>query len=162
MATPPAPADDYVQFRSLILRLDPAELGLVPTAASPHVWGVLVEMGYAVGNATLVALADGTTSLHYSTGGGLLGSSGYSPLAEASQALVAQAENYLQHASLSNDLPLPLAGQVKFILLTYSGIYAIESDEKSLSTDGHLLSPLYRTAQNTLAQLRSLAEKKDK
>ncbi len=162
MTGPPAPADDYVQFRSRIIALDPAELGFMPTAAAPLVWGVLVETGYAVGNATLVALVDGTTSLHYSTGGALLGSPGYTPLADASRALVAQAEKYLQYASLSNDLPLPMVGQVRFILLTYSGTYAIEADEKSLSTDGHLLSPLYKYAQNTLSQLRSPAEKKQK
>ncbi len=159
MAVTPAPADDYVQFRSRILDLDPAELGLAPTAAAPHVWGVLVELGYVVGSATLVALADGTTSLHYSTGGGLLGNPGYAPLAEASRALVAQAEKCLEHASLSYDFPLPQVGQVRFIMLTYTGNYAMEADEKLLATGGHLLSPLYRNAQDTLTQLRLLAEK---
>ncbi len=162
MAVPPIPADDYVQFRSRILALDPAELGLAPSAAAPHVWGVLVEMGYEVGSATLVALADGTTSLHYSTGGGLLGSPGYTPLAKASRALVNQAEKCLQYASPSHDLPLPQVGQVRFIILTYTGHYAMEADEKSLVTDGHLLSPLYKNAQDALSQLRLLAETKRK
>jgi hypothetical protein len=158
----PAPASTYIQFRSRILDLNPDELGLTPTPSAPHVWGVLVEMGYEVGSATLVALVDGTTSLHYSTGGGLLGSPGYAPLAEASRALVIQAENFLQLTSLTHEFPLPQAGQVRFILLTYSGTYAANAAEKSLTADGHPLSPLYKYTQSTLSQLRLLAEKKHK
>ncbi len=161
-AAPPAPADDYLQLRSRILSLDPAELGLSPTSAAPHVWGVLVEMGYTVGSAILVALADGTTSLQYSTGGGLLGSPGYSPLAEASRTLVTQAEKSLQHTSPSNEFPLPQPGQVRFFLLTYSGVYAGDATQKNLSKNGHPLSPLYQSAQGALGQLRLLAEKMHK
>ena len=80
-----------------------------------------METGYTVGIATLVSLADGTTSLYYSTGGGMLGSADYTPVAEASKALVAQAENHLQSMSSGDKFPLPEVGQVRFIFLTYSG-----------------------------------------
>lgn len=156
----PESAQVYLQLRNRILSLNPTEVGLAPSNAAPNVWGVLMETGYPVGFATLVSLADGTTSLYYSTGGGMLGSSEYTPVAEASKALVTQAENHLMHVSLSNEFPAPKVGQVRFIILTYSGMYAGEASEKTLAAGKHQLSPLYIKAQATLEQLRLLTEKK--
>jgi len=156
------PAQTYLKLRSHLLSLAPAEIGLTPSSKTPHVWGVLMETGYTVGTATLVSLADGTTSLFYSTGGGMLGSGEYTPVAEASKALVAQAENHPQHMSSTNKFPLPEVGQVRFILLTYTGIFSAEAPEKIIASGTHLLSPLFTRANETLTQLRLLAEKKRK
>ncbi len=158
----PEPAPTYLQIRERIFHLDPTELGLNPTASAPDVWGVVVEIGYDVGSATLVALADGTTSLHYSTGGGLVGRGDYPPLAEASKLLVAEAQKYLPQLEATKDLPLPEIGQVRFILLTYAGFYMAGAPEKLLAADQHALSPLFTAAQETLAQLRVLADKRRK
>ncbi len=157
---PPEPAPTYLQLRQRILNLKPDELGLSPSAAAAHIWGILMEMGFAVGTATLVCLVDGTTSLHYSTGGGLLGRGDYLPIAEASKALVVQAESYLGQMTITKGFPLPETGQVSFIFLTYSGIYASRALDSSLASNQHLLSPLYKSAQEILSQLRLLAEKR--
>jgi hypothetical protein len=163
MTTPaPDPEPTYLQIRERVFHLNPAELGLAASLVSQVVWGVAVEMGYEVGSATLVALADGTTSLHYSTGGGLLGRGDYAPLAEASKALVGEAQKHLHHMSAADELPLPEAGQVRFILLAYSGIYTTLAPAASLSSNTHLLAPLFKRAQQTLDQMRLLAEKKRK
>jgi hypothetical protein len=161
-AVSPEPAQTYIQLRSRILSLNPAEVGLAPTSQAPHVWGVLMETGYKVGTATLFSLADGTTSLYYSTGGGMLGSAEYTPVAEASKALVAQAENYIQHMSSTDEFPLPVAGRVRFTIRTYSGTFSAEASEKSIASGHHLLWPLFTCAHETLTQLRLLAEKKRK
>jgi hypothetical protein len=145
---PPEPAQIYLKLRSRVLSLDSAEVGLTASTIAPHVWGVLMETGYEVGIATLVSLADGTTSLYYSTGGGMLGSADYTPVAQASKALVSQAENHLQQMSSADNLPLPEVGQVRFTFLTYSG--------------DHPLSQLYTLGHETLTQLRLLTEKKPK
>jgi hypothetical protein len=159
-STSPDPSPTYLKLRSRIFSLNPTELGLAPSSQAPRVWGVLVEMGYEVGTASLVSLADGTTSLYYSTGGGMLGSADYQALADASKAFVSQAENYLVHMSFADDFPLPQAGQVRFILLTYSAAYSAEVPEKLLVSGDHPLSPLFQLAQQTLALIRQLAEKK--
>jgi hypothetical protein len=159
-STRPDPTETYLQLRSRIFSLNPTELGLKPSSEAPRIWGVLVEMGYEVGTASLVSLADGTTSLYYSTGGGMLGSADYQALAEASKAFVNQAENHFVHMSPANDFPLPEAGQVRFILLTYSGAYSVEVPKKLLASGDHPLSPLFERAQQALALMRQLAEKK--
>ena len=161
-APAPEPAESYLLLRSRILRLNPGEMGLSPTNEAPHVWGVVMETGYEVGSATLVTLADGTTSLYISTGGGMLGSGEYLPVAKAAKTMVSQAENYLQQMSSTTELPLPEVGQVRLTVLTYTGTFAAEAPEKKLSTGKHPLSPLYVCAQEILSQLRTLSEKKPK
>lgn len=161
METPsPDFAQTYIQLRNLIFQLEPGKLGLAPSPITPHVWGVLMETGYAVGTATLVSLADGTTSLYYSTGGGMLGRGDYAPVSEASRAFVIQAEKTLFQMSSTGEVPLPAVGQVRFSCLTYSGIYSTAAAEKSLKSGSHPLSPLFVLAHNTLDQLRLSAEKK--
>jgi len=158
--TPPEPAQTYLQLRSRTLSLNPTEVGLSPSTAAPHVWAVLMETGYTVGSATLICLADGTTSLYYSTGGGMLGSAEYTPVAEASKALVVQAQNHLQDMSSAHEFPLPEASQVRFTFLTYSGIVTAEVSKKTLASGSHPLSSLFTLAYETLTQLRLLSEKK--
>jgi hypothetical protein len=92
----------------------------------------------------------------------MLGSGEYTPVAKASKALVAQAENLLQQMSSSNEVPLPEVGQVRFTFLTYSGIVYAKGPVKTVAAGDHLLSPLFIYAQETLTQLRLLAEKKRK
>jgi hypothetical protein len=120
----------------------------------------MMETGYQAGSATLVCLADGTTSLYYSTGGGMLGSAEYTPVSEASKALVSQAEKHLNHFSSRNEFPLPEVGQVRFIILTFSGLLTGEAPEKTLAAGKHQLTPLHLRAHEALEQLHLLAEKK--
>jgi hypothetical protein len=158
--TAPAPAPTYLQIRERIFQLKPTDLGLAPTTGMPVVWGVVAELGYEVGTATLLALADGTTSLHYSTGGGLLGRGDYAPVAQAARALVAEAHKYVDHMPAADGFPLPPAGQVRFILLAYAGVYAAQAPESSLASGQHTLSPLFEQVHETLNQMRLLAEKR--
>jgi hypothetical protein len=156
---PPEPDPTYLQLRARILHLDPAVMGLSPSSTIPKVWGVLMETGYAVGTASLVSLVDGTTSLYYSTGGGFLGSPDYSPLAQASKALVMEAQKAYPEMSQVEDVPLPSIGQVRFTCLTFAGWLSAEVPEKILAGGNHPLSRIYALGRETLSQLRVLSEK---
>jgi hypothetical protein len=158
--TVPEPSKIYLQLRNGILDLKPEDVGIAPSIEAPHVWGVIMETSYEVGSATLVSLADGTTSLYYSTGGGMLGSGDYTPVAEASKGFIAEAEVHLSKLPPSTDHPLPEVGWVRFIILTYSGMRSEVALLDKLATGSHPLSLLFTRAQNTLSQLRQSAEKK--
>ncbi len=159
---PPEPAQSYLALRERILHLQPAEIGLNPTSETGQVWGVLMETGYPEGTATLVCLADGTTSLYYSTGGGMMGSPSYSPLADASRAMVAQAELLLPQLTLTKELPLPEVGQVRFIALTFSGLFAGDASEPTLAAGKHILTPLFEFGHKVLSELRLLNQPRQK
>jgi hypothetical protein len=158
----PEPSEIYLRLRDRVLSLSPDELGMAPTIEAPHVWGVMMETSYDVGSATLVSLADGTTSLYYSTGGGMLGSGDYLPVAQASQAFIEEAETHWSEFSAGTDFPLPEVGKVRFILLTYTGKRSEDASEEELLQGDHPLSGLFSRAQEALAQLRESASRKSR
>jgi hypothetical protein len=63
-----SPHEVFLRLRGQLLEVDPAELGLSPSPRLPRIWAMLMEMGLDTGTASLVAVADGTTSLYLSTG----------------------------------------------------------------------------------------------
>jgi hypothetical protein len=65
-------ADVYRGLRAQALQLTAAQVG--PADA---VFGVLMETGYPEAVVSLVALSDGTASLYFSNGGGIIGTGGH-------------------------------------------------------------------------------------
>ena len=149
-----------VSLRSKILSLDPAAVGLHPTAELPRVWGVLMEMGFPDGAATIVSLADGTTSLYTSEGGGVIGGGEHAPVAAASRRFLAEAESTEAELSpaVSADVQLPPAGVVSFVVLGYSGTQIGAADEDDLASMQHPLSHLYAAGQDVITALREAEE----
>lgn len=160
--TVPEPAPIYTELRNRILTLKPAEIGISPSPAVPHVWGVLMEMGHPQAVITLVSLADGTTSLYFSNGGGILGGGEHEPVAQASQAFVASTESYFPSMAPAPAFPLPLpaVGDVKFYVLTFEGIFTAEANEQELGNRQHVLSPLFYHGQAVITQIRLMQEQK--
>jgi hypothetical protein len=67
----PPPAEVYMGLRQQVLSLTPVQLGA--ELADAPILALLMETGYPEAVATLVAVVDGTSSLYFSNGGGLLG-----------------------------------------------------------------------------------------
>ena len=129
-----------------MLSLDPATVGLHPSAELPRVWGALMEMGFPDGAATIVTLADGTTSLYTSEGGGVIGGG------EHRRRWLPRLRRFLVEAEATETGPSPRevgklrpppAGIVSFVALGYSGTQIDAADEHELASRQHPLSPLY-------------------
>jgi hypothetical protein len=153
-------AGPTVGLRSKILSLDPAAVGLRPSVELPGVWGVLMEMGFPDGAATIVSLADGTTSLYTSEGGGVIGGGEHAPVAAATRRFLVEAE--ATEAGLSPAAPaevqLPPADVVSFVVLGYSGTQVGAADEDELASMQHPLSRLYAAGQDVITALREAEE----
>jgi hypothetical protein len=85
----------YQGLRAQILGLDPASAGLAQGPEHQVLWGALMETGYPRGTATLMALADGTTSLYLSTGGGVIGGGFHDAVATAARSFLSELERHL-------------------------------------------------------------------
>jgi hypothetical protein len=72
-------ANPYAELRQQVFRLDRSGLGPDADARTGQVWGVMFEMGQLNGTVTFVALADNTTSMYTSTGGGMIGAGFHRP-----------------------------------------------------------------------------------
>ncbi len=153
-------AQAYVAIRSRVLTLAPGEVGIFPTEEAPNVWGVLMEMAYPSAIYTLVALADGTTSLYSSLGGGILASGQHAGVAAAARALITEAENYVDILDVAQAYPLPGAGRVKFYVLTFRGNRTADFPEQELAKAEHDFNKFYARGQAVIDQIRKIEKER--
>ena len=148
------PAEAVRSLRQQVLTVSAADLGLGPTADRTKVWGVIMETGYPEAVATLVVLGDGTTSLYFSNGGGVIGAGEHAAVRAAGQIVLASAEQYLDGFTVTAATPLPGVGQVRFYLRTFTGTLSAEANEQDLGERRHKLSPLFHAAHSVIAAIR--------
>jgi hypothetical protein len=150
-------ADVYEGLRQNILVKEPRMVGASSSAEEP-LWGILMETGYSTAVATLVAMADGTVSLYFSNGGGIIGLGQHEAARKAGQDLLAAATAYLGHAQKTTSFPLPDEGHARFYFLASSATYVADALEDSLGNNQHPLSPLFYKAQEVITQARLIDE----
>jgi hypothetical protein len=119
-----------------------------------------METGFSHGSATLVALADGTTSLYLSSGGGVLGGHSHESVRRANAALLAEANRFRARLTPTSDFPLPATGGTHFYARTDSGILTGGGIDKDLGGGQHPLFPLFRAGHAVLSELRLVCEGK--
>ena len=150
-------SDVYIELRSMIINIDPQEIGIIQGQKFPNVWGVLMEFELSNSPVTLVALADRTTSLYTGHGGGIIGSGEHEDVAFVTMDYLHLAENYLDDMERVSTLELPdEEGIICFHLLTFDGKYSIKIDEDDLIKGDHSLSPLFFKANDVISEIRKL------
>jgi hypothetical protein len=138
------------------LSIEPQSISVAPTDDSPHVFGVVMDIGMELGTATLVAFADGSVSLYYSSGGGTIGAGEHEEVSSAAHRLLAVANADL--ASFESDLPdaLPPAGSTQLTLLTFDGAARRAAPSEDFGYDRVPGGLVFRAAHDVIAQLRQL------
>ncbi len=71
--SPVDPRETSKTLRDNLLATKPSDVHLAPTEELPHVWATLMEMKISGNVVSLAAVAEGTTSLYFSNGGGIIG-----------------------------------------------------------------------------------------
>jgi hypothetical protein len=157
------PFEVYQGLRRNILTLTPEQIGFIPKPGDPSTWGVVTDLGSPNGWVTLVSLAEGTTSMYTSAGGGILGAGEdkTGKPAGASAGLVMVAEKYFRQMQPTKEFPLPAAPNVRFYILTLEGVYTTEFKQLTPADANHPFFELYAYAQNVVTELRLFSEKQD-
>jgi hypothetical protein len=146
--------EGYTRLRSLALGVKPSDLGLTQDG----VLVVLVEMGYEKAVATLIAVADGSASLYFSNGGGIIGAGGHKPVAVASKDLVSAAGAFVARSQATEEFPLPAKGRVRFYFVTPKRVRTAEGGEDELGKGKHPFSQLFAQAHVLIAAIREHSE----
>ena len=155
-ANPPAVAAD-MRARALAVKL--ADLGLSASSYPNAVWGVLMETGLPRGGAySLVVFADGTTSLYFSTGGGIIGAGEHPSVRQAAGAMLSEANRLRNETKPTEATPLPSPGQVVFYLLSSAGALTASGAEAALGSGKERLSPLFFAGHNVITEVRKTQE----
>lgn len=146
----------YQELRNMVFTTDPQQLNLSKTDGP--VWGILMETGYSEGSFTLVALRDGTVSLYFEKGGGMIGIGQHETPRQIASELLALAPEYLSEASITTNYPVPTAGFTRFYFLTFDGVQTAEGKEEDMGNNRHALSPLFLKAHELIGATRELEE----
>jgi hypothetical protein len=139
-------------MRKTLLKYDLYKGCLQPVLA------VLIETGYPEAVATLVAVADGSSSLYFSNGGGIIGAGEYKQVHNSSLALVKVAAKNQDKLSLTKIYPVPKSGYTRFYLVTTSGVFTEEVLEDDLGNERHPLSSLFLQGHELISYIRAADE----
>lgn len=142
-----------LELRELLFAYDPTSLGIRRSESGP-VWALIMETGSSGAVVTLVTIADGTVSMYFSSGGGIIGAGSHESVRSASDALLAFAPSFLPYAQRAKDFPMPSDGNTRFYFLTFNGIFAAEADTNELGGLRAPLSPLFYKAQAVITEMR--------
>jgi hypothetical protein len=141
------------------MALEAAVSGAVsPGPEHPDVAGVVIDVPAEGGFVTLVALADGSTSMYTSTGGGVIGAGGHAPVAAANRQLLMAAQHQLSTIVSPDDGSRPTAGFVRFHVLTPPVLRAGDVSARAFwGEESHELAPLIAAAQALIAAIREVS-----
>jgi hypothetical protein len=142
-------SDVYAGLRRQALELTPEQIG-----SEAPVLAMLMETGYEQAVATLLAVADGTTSLYFSNGGGIIGAGAHESVAAASRRWLDAAGSFLAQLHPVDDPGVPALHQTQFVAVTPGGLRGSTAAEEELGRGGHPLSPLFYAAQDVITQIR--------
>jgi hypothetical protein len=130
-----------------------------PAYAKEPCLGVVMEMGYEKVVPTVFGLLDGSASIYFSTGGGIIGGQGHKAVRIAARRFTQFAGLHLPEMSACTDFPLPKFGETTFYVLTWGGVFTLSALEEELRNDTHEFSPLYLAGLNLIAQLQKIKQR---
>ena len=143
-------------LRGMLFDLKPGDIGLTRDNFPHPVWGMIMETGFADGSFTLVALADGTTSLYFSSGGGVIGGGEHEVIREAAGHYLSGAQYFYDQAEKVDSYPTPDDGEVRFYFLGFDDVSLYAANEKKLGVGADKLSNLFYAAHGVIEELRKI------
>lgn len=146
-------AEVYADLRKQALRLKPESIGL-NDADQSAVIAVLMETGYPEAVATLVAVVDGTASLYFSNGGGIIGGGEHESVRKVAKEFVSFSQKYVSQAALTKVFPLPQKDNVRVYMVTGDGVYTFNASENDLGDNRHPCSPVFHKGHELITAIR--------
>ncbi len=148
-----SPEEVYAELRSQVLHLTSADLG--DEAQRAPLLALLMETGYPEGVATLVGVADGSTSLYFSNGGGVIGAGEHAHVAMATRRWLETGADVLEMLAASDENPPPPSeGLTQFVAVTPEGLRVAAAPENDLGEGRHELSPLFHAGHGVVTRIR--------
>jgi hypothetical protein len=143
----------YSGLRQQVLDLKPSPELRVAMNGHP-VYASIVDMDLGNGIVTLACVADGTTSLYFSSGGGQLGlGQAHEAVRSATTAFLSSSEQVLDKLTPTKVFPLPTHKKHMVYLITEQNIYSQEFDMEKVDTYPRELQFLNFLYQNVISKI---------
>jgi hypothetical protein len=152
-----SPAQAAAGLRLRALQGTAAQFSIEPVAG---VWGVLMETGIRDAAVTLVALGDGSASIYFSSGGGMLGGGPHPSVNAAARRFVEVCVRHVSELSPTTQFPLPDTGSVRFYVLTTDGVLEGGAREEVLLQGDHSLAEMFFAGHDVITRFREVTEQR--
>lgn len=165
----PEPQPPMSELRAKAFNVAHSELELEEAQTGP-VWAVFMETGFPEALISLLVFADGSTSLYFGNGGGVIGAGEHEAVRVASASMLREAAASLPLLSPVDGPDLPQVGEVKFYARTYatiqdlavqgvsgqssSSLFSAAADEQTLLNTDHSLTDLFAAGHAVIAAIR--------
>ncbi len=120
----------------------------------PRVWMAMMDWPIETAMVTLVSFADGTTSLYFSNGGGIIGAGTHEPVKRVSAEFLAVTELLLAGFVPAVDFDQPDSETVRFLARTPTSTLVADVALKEIEAGTHPLLPLFARAQDVITAVR--------
>jgi len=146
----------YQRMREMLFSLTYASLNFRARLEGKPIFA-LMELNLSGDIATLVIMADGSTSLYLSTGGVITGGGRHERIREAGARFLAKAKEALALMNKVEDYHPPAEGEVCFYVKNQEGVFGYCASEKDLRGGKDPLSQLYVLGHKVLTELRKIS-----
>ncbi len=150
----------YLDLRNQVLNQNPKNIGIDKTTPQHAIWGIVMETGFPEGSFTLVALIDGSASIYFSGGSGIIGGGNHENVNKEAKKINHLADGFFEYYKTAETHPLPNSGETIFYILTEKGTYTAKALEEDLGEEKHGLSPLFFACHALITELRLINENK--
>ena len=153
-------AEIYNDLRNQIISLSDKEKAKELGYNDGQTIAILMETGIENACYTLVAVSDGTASLYFSNGGGIIGAGEYEEGAKAAHDFISFSDKFVKYLSPTEKYPLPKPSKTRFYIIKNGAILTGEYNESDLGNGKLALSPLFYKGHDLITEIRLREEKR--
>lgn len=147
-----------LELRKQILN---GENKIIESIGENEVSAVILDVGTDKGAYSLLVISDGTCSLYYENGGGIIGAGGHINVQYVSKILLEEANEFCDKPVSSMNCNFPDINEFFVHILTKRGNYESTGNTNALS-DGNRSTVLFYLCNNVITQLRLLSERNNR
>ena len=148
----------YSPMRNMAFNVKPEDIGVI-LDNDEQVYGSIVDMGMGGGVATMVCFIDGTASLYFSSGGGIIGAGQHESVQKAVASYLVSIHQVLPITKATEDFnAVPEEDHHIFYLFTRTGKYTIDIDTNDIKTKE--TNFLFSLSQMVLTEIRKVSGKR--
>ena len=145
------PFEIYNELRRQVLTLGEDYYQRFPDQNDPFVYAALVDMNMGSAYASLACFIDGTTSLYFSTGGGIIGAGQeHEEVKNATFHFLDNASLMIEHLQIADNFDLPKKENQCEYLMTPNGIYTAKFNLSTVQNYSKEMKYLFYLYQSTL------------
>jgi hypothetical protein len=111
----------YLKLRDQALRTTGATAGQSRGAPADQPFGVVTDLAFPNGSATVVAMIGGHASIYLSSGGGYIGGESHEAIRKAAKHAVAVASDLVARMHATHEYTLPSVNRLQFYVLSENG-----------------------------------------